>query len=78
MTIVPISFQHPGLSNPREAAQPQQDGTFKRVLLVDCALDLHGPADPTSALSEAVDEALEVAAIHGFGDVIFYGGRTSR
>ena len=77
MTPVPISFQHPGLSNPREGAQPQQDGSFKRILLVDYALDLHGAADPTSSLSEAVDEALEVAAIHGFADVIFCGGGTS-
>ena len=73
MSSPQISFQHPGLKNPREAAQPQEDGSFKRVLLVDCAIDLSGSVDPSSPLSEVIDEALEVAAIHGFDSVTFCG-----
>ena len=73
MNLSAITFQPPSLYNPREASRPQPDGTFRRVLMVDCYMDLQGPAHPASPLAEVVDEALEVAAIHGFEGVVFCG-----
>ena len=66
-----ISFRSPHLSNPRQGADPQPDGTIKLALVVDCDLDLAGDAGPGSPLAAAIEEVNEIIANYPFDKATF-------
>lgn len=69
MQPLTITFKSPHLSNPRQQADPQPDGTLKILLVVDCDLDLQGDGSAGTPLAAAMEETSEVIANYPFDGV---------